>query len=124
MTRQTSTNKYEQYGDRNKNRVIIKESSRGDGTEGALCTGEFRKGPIEKPLFVPPALAQDANQFWFLWINGGVSPLMRGLSSHRGAVTPLEAGNKYLPSPCDQNKKFQTWFRTLLVVNFKANGQG
>lgn len=54
--------KYEQYGDRNRSRVI-KEYSRGDGTEGALCTGEFRKGPLQKPLFVPPTLAQDANQF-------------------------------------------------------------
>lgn len=31
--------------------------------EGALCTVEFRKGPLRKPSFGPLTLAQDANPF-------------------------------------------------------------
>lgn len=77
--RNTSTeyqNNMNNMGDRNRSRVIIRE--RGDGSEGALCTGEFWKGPFRKPLFAPPSTCARCEPVLILVSQRQIQPVREG----------------------------------------------
>lgn len=93
MTRQSSTNKYEQYGDRHKNRVIIRVLAWG-WYGGCIVHRRISEGAAPKALVCsPPNLRKMRTSFDFSEFPVELAG-DEGIF-HPSAVARLETANKY-----------------------------